>query len=50
MQYSSGHPIHVETYEKMDRVERKATKMIPEIRNHSYQQRLKDLELISLVQ
>ena len=24
--------------------------MIPEIRNHSYQQRLKDLELISLVQ
>ena len=24
--------------------------MIPEIRNHSYQQRLKDLELISLMQ
>ena len=24
--------------------------MIPEIRNHSYQQRLKDLELISLLQ
>ena len=31
-------------------VQRKATKMIPENRNHSYQQRLKDLELISLVQ
>ena len=28
----------------------KATKMIPEIRNHSYQQRLKDLELISFVE
>ena len=34
----------------MERVQRKATKMIPEIRNHSYQQRLKDLKLISLVQ
>ena len=34
----------------MERVQRKATKMIPEIRNHSYQQRIKDLELISLVQ
>ena len=35
---------------KMERVQRKATKMIPEFRNHSYQQRLEDLELISLVQ
>ena len=35
---------------KIERVQRKATKMIPEIRNHSYQQRLMDLELISLVQ
>ena len=35
--------------DKMERVQRKATKMIPEIRNHSYQQRFKDLELISLV-
>ena len=34
----------------MERVQIKATKIIPEIRNHSYQQRLKDLELISLVQ
>ena len=34
----------------MERAQRKATKMIPEIRNHSYQQRLKDLKLISLVQ
>ena len=36
--------------DKMERVQRKATKMIPEIRNHSYRQWLKDLELISLVQ
>ena len=35
---------------KMERVQRRATKMIPEIRSHSYQQRLKDLKLISLVQ
>ena len=35
--------------DKMERVQRKATNMIPEIRNHSYQQRLKDLELIGLV-
>ena len=34
---------------KMEKVRRKATKMIPEIQNHSYQQRLKDLKLISLV-
>ena len=36
--------------DKVERVQRKATKMIPEIRNHSYQQQLKDLELISLIQ
>ena len=35
---------------KIGRVQRKATKVIPKIRNHSYQQRLKDLKLISLVQ
>ena len=35
---------------KMERVQRRATKIIPEIRNHSYQQRLKDLKLISLIQ
>ena len=34
----------------MERVQRRATKMIPEIRNHSYQQWLKNLKLISLVQ
>ena len=34
----------------MERVQRKATKIIPEIRNHSYHQRLKDLELIILLQ
>ena len=36
--------------DKTERVQRRATKMIPEIRNHSYQQRLKDLKLIILVQ
>ena len=36
--------------DKMERVQRRATKIIPKIRNHSYQQRLKDLKLISLVQ
>ena len=36
--------------DKMKKVQRKATKMIPGIRNHSFQQRLKDLELVSLVQ
>ena len=36
--------------DKMERVHRKATKMIPEIPNHSYQQRLKYLELISRIQ
>ena len=36
--------------DKMERVQRKATKIIPESPNHSYQQRLKDLKLISLIQ
>ena len=36
--------------DKMERVQRKATKIIPEIRNHSYQQWLKDLKHISLIQ
>ena len=46
---SSGHHIYEET-DKMERVQRRATKMTPEIRNHSYQQWLKDLKLISLIQ
>ena len=50
MQFGSGHHIYVETYvDKMERVQRKGTKMIPEIRNQSYQQWLKEFELISLV-
>ena len=36
--------------DKMESIQGTATKMITEIRNHSYQQRLKDLELISLIQ
>ena len=35
---------------KMAKIQRKASKMIPEIRNHSYSQWLKDLNLISLEQ
>ena len=35
---------------KIKKVQRKSSKMIPEIRNHSYSQRLKDLNLISLEQ
>ena len=34
----------------MEKIQRRATKMIPEIRNHSYHQRIQDLDLISLVQ
>ena len=36
--------------DKMERVQIKARKMIPEIQNHRYQQRVKNLELFSLVQ
>ena len=34
----------------MEKIQRRATKMIPEIRNHSYHQRIQDLDLISLVE
>ena len=34
----------------MEKIQRRATKMIPKIRNHSYHQRIQDLDLISLVQ
>ena len=36
--------------DKIEKIQRRATKMIPEIRNHIYQQRIQDLDLISLVQ
>ena len=36
--------------DKMGKRQRRATKMIPEIRNHSYHQRIQELDLISLVQ
>ena len=36
--------------DKMEKIQRRATKMIPEIRNHSYHQRIQELDLISLVQ
>ena len=35
---------------KIEEIQRKTSKMIPEIRNHSYNQRLKDPNLISLEQ
>ena len=34
----------------MEKIQRIATNMIPEIRNHSNHQRIQDLDLISLVQ
>ena len=36
--------------DKMEKIQRIAKKIIPEIRNHSYHQRIQDLDLISLVQ
>ena len=36
--------------DKIEKIQRRATKMIPEIRNHSYYQLIQDLDLISLVQ
>ena len=36
--------------DKIEKKQRRATKMILEIRNHSYHQRIQDLDLISLVQ
>ena len=35
--------------DKIEKIQRRATKMIPKIRNHSYHQRIQDLDLISLV-
>jgi hypothetical protein len=34
--------------DKMERIQRRATKMIPELRNKSYEERLKDLDIHSL--
>ena len=36
--------------DKMEKIQRISTKMIPAIRNHSYHQRIQELDLISLVQ
>ena len=36
--------------DKIEKIQRRAKKMIPEIRNHSYHQRIHYLDLISLVQ
>ena len=36
--------------DEMEKIQRRASKMILEIRNHSYHQRIQDLDLISLVQ
>ena len=36
--------------DNIEKIQRRAANMIPEIRNHSYHQRIQDLDLISLVQ
>ena len=36
--------------DNIEKIQRRATKMIPEIRTHSYHQRIQELDLISLVQ
>ena len=36
--------------DKIEKIQRRATKTIPDIRNHSYHQRIQDPDLISLVQ
>ena len=36
--------------DKIEKIPRRATKIIPEIRNHNYHQRIHDIDLISLVQ
>ena len=35
--------------DEIEKIQRRETKMIPEIRNHSYNQRIQDLDLLSLV-
>ena len=36
--------------DKIEKIQRRATKMIPEIRNHSFHLQIQDLDLVSLVQ
>ena len=36
--------------DEIEKIQRRATKIIPEIRNHSYHQRINDTDLISLAQ
>ena len=36
--------------DKIEKIQQRATKTIPEIRNNSYHRRIQDLDLISLVQ
>ena len=50
MQSSSGHRIYVETLIKWKEYKERLQKWFPWSENHSYQQRLKDFKLISLVQ
>ena len=45
------HAVHLRRdIDKIEKIQRRATKMIPEIRNNCYHQRIQDLDLISLVQ
>ena len=50
MQYNSGPQNLRRDIDKIYKIQRRATNMIPEIRKHSYHQRIQDLDLISLVQ
>ncbi|KAF2363757.1 hypothetical protein FHG87_005477 [Trinorchestia longiramus] len=50
MQCKSGLLLYEEILIKWKKIQRKATKMIPEFRNLSYERRLQRLELISLEQ
>ena len=48
MQFWSAH-LRRDT-DKIEKIQTRATKNIPEIRNHSFHQRIQDLDFISLVQ
>ena len=50
MQCNSGPYNYDETLIKEKRYRERTTKMIPEIRNPRYNQRIKDLDLINVVQ
>src|SRR5215469_2944185 len=48
MRYSSGWSPFLEKYISKEKIQKRATQMIPELRGKSYAQRLKDLDIDSL--